>query len=201
MIVNAQRAEDRLGRNAKLAEFPPEPSRITIPKRNIYQRVIRVTPSFAILAIVGCAVGLLVGVKPDELAVAVAVPLLIMFGISRVLVLCVPRTEPSESIELNFPLLLAVVAGIGFLCAYAAIDFVLSAGVFRLIGMPNLSSGAVKLSGISLCGLLAVVTFLFCRSAIHSLYELIRVVGSEMIETFWGAARTPTRIYERMARQ
>jgi hypothetical protein len=111
---------------------------------------------------------LIFGVPLNELGVAVAVPILWLFAISRVFVLALPRTPPPEKpprqIELFAPVAAWFLSGIG------AIDFFLSALTFSWLGVPDLASKSYAIAGFSgeAC---AAVMLLIIVLVMHSVFN------------------------------
>jgi len=146
---------------------------------SIFERTLRVGATFVALSVGGCLIGLALGVSPRELGVAVAVPILWLFAISRVFVAAMPRT-PSEAkpitksaTALFFSLAAMFVAGIG------AIDFALSGATFSFLRLHNLSSGSYRISAT--CGeicasVLLVLTALALREVFGDLATALTVV-------------------------
>jgi len=100
------------------------------------RRVARVMPAFLLLSLGGCILGRYIFKVPlNQLGVVVAVPTLGLFAISRVLALALPDTpngapRPSSHLPGALPIL-----GAAFLAGIAAIDFLLSAGIFARLGV------------------------------------------------------------------
>lgn len=68
---------------------------------NLAYSIVRLLPSFIVLAIVGAVFAYFVlGIRDDRLGVTVAVPLLVAFGLSRLLVLSVPR-DPGDHVTIK----------------------------------------------------------------------------------------------------
>jgi hypothetical protein len=168
--------------------------------RNLYLRVLRVLPSFVLLALGGCAIGtFMFHIPSDQLAVAVSVPLVLMFSISRVLVLIVPREPPPE--EASVPRTAAIlILGAGLLSFLAIIDFALSAAIFHGLGLATLASEAVKIAGVFLVGLLASIAVAICRSAMDSIDNLIEAAIAGGRDAFWDIAIAPTKLADRCFR-
>jgi hypothetical protein len=164
----------------------------------IFRSVFRHLPTFLLMAIVGCIVARFgFGVSYDDLGVVVSIPMLVAFGMTRFLVLFVPKqiyrpravTTPGKTA-------LGVLVSFAFTCAATATVMLPSAAIYRFIGLPDIAEGALS---FLLVLLTCSVISLFLGWAAASLQSmstktLTRFVAFCSINIFWKALRSPTTI-------
>jgi hypothetical protein len=114
---------------------------------SILRRIVRVSATFFVLSISACSAALVFGVSSHELGVAVAVPILWLFAISRVFVLALPRTTPQERPAQQTELFVAVAAW--FLSGIGAMDFFFSALTFSWLGVSDLAIKSYEIAAFS----------------------------------------------------
>ena len=163
-----------------------------------FGRVLRVAPSFALLSMVGCFIGYLLGVPAQQLGVAVSVPLVILFLITRVLTV-VLRSQAAIKRRPDYP------GGYVLACASVSFNFLLaiafacSAGVYQLLGLRNLIVGALI---ISVIGIVATVVsaMLAVRIAYRiTLGTLTAYLIGGVILAAWEMLKLPTEIADRLS--
>jgi hypothetical protein len=159
-------------------------------------------PSFALLAIVGCLIGFFVFRIPHGmLGVAVSVPLVVVFLLTRILVLVVPRDLPPPPKPLNLqnaapPLVI-------FLSFGVAVVMLPSAGVYAAIGLNALARPSLSIAGWAFVVAFVVAFFdlAVAFAAALPLRDLMNFIISETAELFWDALRAPTDISVLIFRQ
>jgi hypothetical protein len=170
--------------------------------RLIYS-VVRLLPSFFVLAVVGAFFGyFILGIHDDHLGVTVAVPLLVAFGLSRLLVLSVPR-GPKNDVTINIgasskasAIAILATAIIVFLSVSIWLVLTLSAGVFQAIDMHNAAIRALVWSGycISLCLFVILFTSVVVYAASLSILDWLADMCGKLVFLFWQVLCAPTRI-------
>lgn len=161
-----------------------------------FRRVGRVLPSFAVLSASGCMIGHYgFGVPLNELAVAVAVPLVGIFAISRMMVIALPAVPKSEPSNRPGPPMVFMVLAMAVFCAgVAAIDFAFSAVVFSQLQIPDLINGAWRIAAV--CGIIAGAAF------VTAVLFLMRTVMSSwwdvLIAQIWQILSCPRRFADGM---
>ena len=137
--------------------------------QSILRRVLRVSATFLVLSFAACSIALILGVSPHELGVAVAVPILWLFAISRILMLALPRTAPPPARPLkSIELFTAVTAWV--LSAIGAMDFFLSALTFSWLGVTDLAAKGYAIAGFSgeACAALMLLIILLVMQAVFN---------------------------------
>lgn len=126
----------------------------------VLKRVLRVSATFALLAAAGVIVAYFARIPLTEVPVAVTVPILWIFAISRLLKIILPVGRPPKEIPPPSPTWIVVLVA-GFLAAVGTVDLLLSAGTFIYLGLHILAIGTFKLAGFLgfffVCILIAVM--------------------------------------------
>lgn len=160
----------------------------------------KLLPSFLLLAVAGAFFGyFILGIHDDRLGVTVAVPMLVAFGLSRLLVLSVPRSP--AKIRINVSRKAAAVAVLAtavtvFICASSSLILALSAGIFHAIDMHNAAIKALVWAGygIGLCLFVLVFTCVVVYAASLSIMDWFLTVCGKLVFLFWRTLCTPTHI-------
>src|ERR1700737_1461000 len=97
---------------------------------SVLKKTAKVAPSFAFLAVVGCTIGYFSGVRPTDLGVFVAMPLVWLFSLSRIFVAIGPGEHKPKPHNLS-KLTVALIVGESFSLIFAAL-FLLSGASFWL---------------------------------------------------------------------
>lgn len=157
----------------------------------VYKRVIRVSATFLGLSLSGCLIAhFAFRVSLDELSVAVAVPIVWVFAISRLLRLVLPETTPTEQQPHGRAwVAIFVCLTVVFLAVIATIDSLLSAGTFSYLGLEVLASRTLRLAeflGIISVGAFTVAAFLMAR-------KVMGQTTNALITGVWRILRFPAR--------
>ena len=163
--------------------------------------VVRLLPSFLILAIGAALFGYgVLGIHDDRLGVGITVPLVAAFGLSRVLVLSLPR-EPKKQVSIVAPskfigVAAIITAAIIMLCVGSSAILLTSAAIYRTIGMPNAAIKALVWSGYDMGTCLFVFVFMTVLVMLSSLYVVEWFVSlcGRVANLLWEVLCTPTRI-------
>jgi hypothetical protein len=151
--------------------------------RSIFRRVLRVSATFFVLALSACSIAWLAKVPTNELGVAVIVPVLWLFAMSRIFIVALPPPPSSEQAseadrgkDIFFAITVWVLSGI------AAIDFFLSAITFSRFGVADLASKSYALSGFfgeACAAVMLLILLLVLRSVFRNLADaMVDVVRS-----------------------
>jgi hypothetical protein len=162
----------------------------------------RLLPSFFVLAVVSSFFGyFILGIHDDRLGVTVAVPLLVAFGLSRLLVLSVPHDPKPKVITIGVPgkgsaIAVLVTAVIVFFCVSSSFILVLSAGTYQAIGMHNTAVNALAWAAYSICLCLFVLVFtcVVVYAASLSVIDWFVTMCGKLVFIFWQTLCTPARL-------
>lgn len=172
--------------------------------RMVYS-VARLLPSFLVLASVGAFFGYYVlRIHDNRLGVSIAVPLLVAFGISRILVLSVPHdgspegktvvgiSATSKAIAIGG----IVIAALVLFLSGSALVLLCSAGVYQAIDMQGAAIVALKWSGVGFASCVCVLLSMSAAVQVArlSVAEWLFSLGGKSAVLFWKALGTPTRI-------
>jgi uncharacterized protein YacL len=153
-----------------------------------------------VLAVIGAFFGYFVlGVHNDRLGVVVAVPLLVAFGLSRLLVLSVPHDPMVISIgvpdKASAIAVLATAIAV-FLCVSSSLVLALSAGIYQAIDMHSAAINALLWAGcgMSFCLLILVLTSLVVYATHLSIVDWFIAMGGKLVFLFWQVLCAPSRI-------
>lgn len=158
----------------------------------ILKRVIRVSATFLGLSLFGCLIGYSAFRVPlDELSVAVAVPILWIFAISRLLKRTLPESKPAEQPPHGRAWVAIFISlTVVFLAVIGTIDFLLSAGTFSYLGLHALAAHTFRLAeilGIICVGAFALAALLMAR-------KVMGQVANALIAGVWRILLLPTRL-------
>ena len=162
--------------------------------QNLTRSVIRLLPAFAITSVTGCIIAFLLGVPVDKISVVVAVPLIVAFLLSRLLILIVPRELPASTQKRNrLNTFLAVPV---FLSMATAAVLSISSGLYYAVGLRATAIHSLAYSGIAT--LLAVsqfFVFVFVSwAAVTGIHRRLMVLLAKESLIFWDVMRAPTEL-------
>ena len=186
---------EALSRNAAEAE--------KVRATGLVGSVVRLFPTFALLAIVGTLIGLLLRIPLNDLGAVVGVPMTIVFLLSRVAVIAVPHSTDSQSTETEQRSVTITLSPM-FICGMfalmigvlASIVLAISAEGYRVIGLGNYFAPTLHLSLIALALAVTGVLLLLLEHFIdhHAASAFLRAASLLELDLFWRLMRAPTRI-------
>jgi hypothetical protein len=160
----------------------------------ILKRVVRVSATFTFLSVVGCLCGYFAfRVSLDELPVAVAVPIVWIFAISRLLRVALPDSpSSSEQVPPRGRQWIAIMGflAVVFFSGVAAVDLVLSWATFLYLGLPHLASGAIV--GAESLGILCFASFAFAATVM--VHREMAQLASAVVAGVWRILRLPSNL-------
>lgn len=160
-------------------------------RRNPISAVVRVLPTFLLLSVVGCGVAYLGFKVPlDELGVAVSVPLVVGFLLTRILVLIVP---PGEAPERHPSLDELAVAAAFLVCLLSGAVLLLSVGPYEMLGMQDLAKASGK-AGLVVLQLFLVGSLAVTISKGLSIPQLLAIYAARTARMFWELLRVPRNL-------
>lgn len=110
-----------------------------------FKRTLRAAPSFFVLSLIGTAAVYGLRVPASQRTIAAAVPLVVVFLMSRAMALLIPPLPPGADLKpvpKGFIVFFLVVFGSAFL----ALDLLFSSAIFALLSLPGLMDGAMELA-------------------------------------------------------
>jgi hypothetical protein len=165
--------------------------------KRLWRSIVRLVPVFLLFAVVGCLLGRYVFHIPlDLLGVVVSVPVVVIFGITRLLVLAVPR-EPSSEHRSSIPSTWAKISAVQVtLCFFTAIVMALSAVAYKAIGLSVIALGSIKFSLLMFLAAVTVFTIrVFIALLAHvSVHQIVSDLCEKTILIFWDLLRLPTQL-------
>lgn len=163
--------------------------------------ILGVLPTFVVLSVIGCLVGKFVfGIPLDRLGVAVSVPLVVGFLLTRVLIMLVPMEEPKHNRPVKHTRADLASAALLLCAVFSCADLLVSSGVYVLIGFGSLSVPTLLLS---LAFFLASAVLLLACLAVMTLEEpsariVLRHLVKHIARVFWDFLWIPTDISSRI---
>jgi hypothetical protein len=165
---------------------------------SLFSRVFKLVPSFAVLATAGCLLAWRVHVPINDIPVAVAVPLMWCFLMTRAVVLVLPvgDTETPDHRRISWTMFL--IGSALLLTAFLAIDFGLSAGSLYLLGLLHLARRSRDLFIFSCAAFLALSLGTICLVTGRA---LLRDLNTVIVTELWKIMLLPIRLSEILSRQ
>ena len=166
----------------------------------LIRSVLSILPTSLLASIIACMVGRFVfGIPLEQLGVVASVPLVVVFALTRVLILVIPPApEPIRQPDrVDVALAVFLMLGLG-----SSITMLISAGPYMLIGMPEIASGSLHVSGRLFEFSLAVLVVNIVRvvSAEISPLEVIRLTMARATRTFWEIRLFPRELSSQIYR-
>jgi hypothetical protein len=158
---------------------------------------LRVSAAFFTLAVLGTVIGYFLFHLPlADLPIAIVVPILWMFAISRVLVLTLPASKGDPAPVKSASNIIGLSVIVAFLSGIASIDFLLSAGTFLHLQPRSLAFSFLKLAEI--CGIIFTVIVLSLSAFV--VRKLVSSRADALIEGIWRILRWPARLADSLLR-
>jgi hypothetical protein len=165
--------------------------------RSRLRRFRALAPIILLISFSGCFIGrYLLGIRMEHLGAAVAVPVMVAFLISRILVLVVPDPFDGGDDLSRAPWPRVAMTIVTFVGAATFAVFVPSSAIYRLVYLRALSYEALRVGvwGASIAAITLIISFLgaslrkipFGRAASYFRHWLVVI--------FWHALRTPASL-------
>jgi hypothetical protein len=167
---------------------------------SVIRRVVRVAPTFAIMALVGCVIAKVARVPVNQIGVAVSAPLVILFVINRIFIVSLPEPDGLRSshghadkrstVVGKTSLVVTLLVAMTLLLAFV---FALSAGIYASLGLSVLSHRTLRLVEALMVGTAGGVLFVVLLRISR---DLVRETCKIVVIVIWQAVYLPTRLAE-----